>query len=214
MGLRPLFVAVLGAVVVVACSSSSSSVNGASDGGVPSDDGGGASADAAGGGEGGGGGADSGIKARVILKSALAACASAGAGLAIGDFTTMPKRAVDDGATENGHPVSATCTVAAGSGVGPFLVSATITLGGVGTLTLSSGVDMNGASSAAKISLAEDAGGTWSGMTCTLDPTVDLQAGVAIGRYWAGFKCTQATNAAGPACDIQGELRIENCAQN
>ncbi len=205
MNLRPLFVAALGVIVVAACGSSSSTINGGTDGGGSASDGGGAGDD---------GGADSGVKARVILKSALAACANAGAGPAIGDFTTVPKRAVDDGTAENGHPVSVTCKVAAGSGVGPFVVSATITLGGVGTLTLSSGVDINGASSAAKISLAEDAVGTWSGMTCTLDPTVDLAAGVAIGRYWAGFKCTQATNAAGPACDLQGEVRIENCAQN
>jgi len=38
--------------------------------------------------------------------------------------------------------------------------------------------------------------------------------GIAAGRYWTTFHCVEARrNGSSDSCDLDGEIRIENCLQ-
>jgi hypothetical protein len=54
--------------------------------------------------------------------------------------------------------------------------------------------------------------------TCTLTPTTTAAAGelfgIGAGHYWATFHCTDArTPSSSQLCAIDGEIRLEDCAQ-
>jgi hypothetical protein len=150
-------------------------------------------------------------RARGIVTSALAACPPAGAVVTIGSFMA-PATPVEDGATQGGHGVSVNCLVA-DNGMG-FDVDTTVSVGSVGVLRVRGAVDPTGASSMATVTLDKLGTGEWVSTTCTLDPNVSPgMSGIADGRYWAGVHCTGASTEGQPACDIDAQIRVENCKQ-
>ena len=156
--------------------------------------------------------------ARVTLKATLlkgassaAECPDDGKSLTIGTF--KPPAPVADGASAGTGQVSIGCKVAA-SGAG-FDANANVQLTGssAAALLLNGTPSTAGLTKTGSVSLTIE-GQTYSATTCVLDVDATAGQGIAAGRYWAGFTCARATQQAGPrVCDIQGELRIENCAQ-
>jgi hypothetical protein len=123
----------------------------------------------------------------------------------VGDFAD-PQSGVSSRPVKSGEEgVTVTCRVApTGSG---FAVNATITSGGT-TLEVSGDVDASGNTANGKMTL-----GSWQSTMTKLDTSGNAQFGIAAGRYWALFS-TKATSTTSETCDIFGEIRVENCAQN
>jgi hypothetical protein len=161
----------------------------------------------------GGGDVDLPPRARAIVTSSLAACTDASAVVTLGSFTA-PVTTVEDGSTQGGHGVSVNCIVSANAAMG-FDIEATVSIGTVGSLHLHGSVDATGATTTADVQLNKLGTGEWASTTgCTLDPNVAPgMSGVADGRYWAGVHCAGATIEGRPACDIDAQIRLENCTQ-
>ncbi len=147
-----------------------------------------------------------------------APCSAAGNGLGVGAFGDAEKGTgaipVKSGASQEGKAVTVSCRVTRGSN-GGFDVKADVAVDSNGSISLTSGTDDIGQSTTAEITLTRADGAAWSSKTCTLDPGSNPLRGIALGRYWTTFRCAAAapTGPAPDACDVTGELRIENCTQ-
>jgi len=158
------------------------------------------------------------IKAQTILTvngGAAAACASVPA-MKIGDFGSpsmgqVPKPVVS-GDSDSGKLVTVTCRTAP-SGGGGFALQATIAIAGDASISLQGTLDAQGRTVQGSLVL-ERGSTTWTSATCTTDSSALPQGGVAPGRYWGIFNCSDAKSNAGAACGISVQLRIENCEQN
>ncbi len=120
----------------------------------------------------------------------------------------------------SGGNVDLSCSVSAtGSG---FSVNVSFDVAKAGANGLVRGFAMSGARTAtgtadgtALVAFALPSQ-SYSSTTCTFDPTAVTggAGGIAAGRYWTTFHCTEArTNGSSDICDLDGEIRIENCLQ-
>jgi hypothetical protein len=126
-----------------------------------------------------------------------------------GDPTTMsPSRPVKDGAQEGGKTVKVECRVVPSAG--GFDVEVNVSTVGDTTLSLRATVDSQARSNAGKMTLKKT--DTWSSATCKLE-TLTPSQGVAAGRFWTHVTCMGAVSETAAMCDIFGEVRVENCAQ-
>ena len=152
------------------------------------------------------------LVAKLVAGSSAAACPDAGKTITIGAFD--PQRPVADDAAEAGGKVNMSCTVIPGAA--GFDVNATVELSGAmgGAVTLVGSTTATGSAATATMSFTTQ-GVTFAGMNCVLDGGVRMsQSGAAAGRYWAGFKCVDAVAPTTErTCNIEGEIRIENCTQ-
>jgi len=153
------------------------------------------------------------LNAKLVAGSSAAACPDAGKTITIGAFE--PQRPVADDAPEGGGSVNMFCSVVP---LGPgFDVNTTIELTGAmgGAVTLVGSMRADGSTITTATMSFTTQGVTFGSMSCVLDGGIRLaQSGVAAGRYWAGFKCVDAKpSSAQQTCNIEGELRIENCIQ-
>jgi len=128
----------------------------------------------------------------------------------VGEFGdgSKPARPVRDGEQDGANRVSVTCRVRP-SGAN-FEVEANIATAGDTTFTLLATVDAQGKSAAGAMTLKKTT--QWTHPTCDL-AILTPQQGVAAGRYWAHITCASSVTDPPATCDIFGELRIENCAQ-
>jgi len=210
-------------ILVAACSGSSSSSSG-SDGGTSGTSGTSGSSGTSGtsGGTSGSSGTSgtsgtSPAVARVIVSATLARgtstdaeCPDDGKVLAIGTF--QPPAPVADGSSTNGGQVAVSCRVAT-SGTG-FDANANVQLTGssAGALLFNGSPSAAGTSSSGSISLTVQ-GLTYTSSSCVLTVDATSGQGIAAGRYWANVKCAAATEQATKhVCDIQAQIRVENCA--
>jgi hypothetical protein len=169
----------------------------------------------------GGGATSQAIVQATLVKGASGSCTSAGQSIAIGTFS--PIGPVKDGdAYSNGGKVELSCSVVrAASGGFSINVSFDVSNGGDAG-GVAQGFAMSGARTAtgaadgsALVGIAGP-GLDWASTTCTFEPTkvTGGAGGIAAGRYWTTFHCTEArTNGSSQLCDIDGEIRIENCLQ-
>lgn len=132
----------------------------------------------------------------------------------VGDFgdSTMgvAPKPVENGDVVSGRVVTITCRVAAAA-AGGFELEANVTTAGDTTLTIRGTLDAQGKTKAGIMTLKKTS--TWSSSSCVLDPTALPQGAVAPGRYWTSLACGGSTSDTAAMCDIFGELRVENCAQ-
>jgi len=154
-------------------------------------------------------------KPRAIVRmngGAAADCATVPA-MAVGDFGDasmgISPTPLENGERQAGKVVTIQCRVAPdGSG---YAVEGSVAVEGGIALSLRGAVDAAGKGSATAFSLKKTVG--WSSTSCTLDTTLQPQAGVAPGRVWAMVSCGGAKSDTGGTCDIFGEIRLENCTQ-
>jgi len=143
--------------------------------------------------------------------STEAECPDDGKVLAIGTF--QPPAPVADGASANGGQVALSCRVAT-SGTG-FDANANVQLTGSspGALLFNGSPSASGTSTSGSLSLTVQ-GFTYASSSCVLTVDSTSGQGIAAGRYWLNVKCASATEQATKhVCDIQAQLRVENCAQ-
>jgi hypothetical protein len=204
----------LAVVVAAACGSTTSSDPGA-DGG-PAEGGGADGPVDAGGNDTGEGDGSAAATPRAIVRAnggAAAGCATVPA-LIVGDFgdptTGAPPSPVDNGGQVGGKAVAITCRVAP-IAAGGFTLSGSVAISGDTSFTIDATLDPKGKTSAGSFTLTKTS--RWTSATCTLDPTSRPEQGVAAGRFWGMLSCGGATSDKGATCDIFGELRLENCAQ-
>jgi hypothetical protein len=159
----------------------------------------------------GGGDVDVPPRARATVTSALAACTDASSVVTLGSFAA-PITTVEDGSTQGGLGVSVNCIVSQNAAMG-FDIEATVSVSTVGSLHLQGSVDGTGATTTANVQLQKMGTGEWASTTgCTFDPNVSPGvSGVADGRLWVGVHCPAAATEGKPACDIDAEVRLENC---
>jgi hypothetical protein len=158
-----------------------------------------------------------------LVKGASGTCSAAGQSIAIGTFS--PIGPVKNGdAYPGAGKVELSCSVVPAAS-GGFSVNVSFDVTNAGDAGgVAQGFAMQGARTAtgtadgdALVAIAGP-GLDWGSTTCTFDPTtVTVGAGaggIAAGRYWTTFHCTEArTNGSSQLCDIDGEIRIENCLQ-
>jgi hypothetical protein len=154
-----------------------------------------------------------------LSKGATGTCGAAGQTIAIGTFTPIaPVKAGD--ADPGGGKVDLSCSVVpAGSGFG---VNVSFDVANSGSGGLVKGFAMSGSrtstgteNGSALVGFALP-GLSFGSTTCTFDPTAVTggAGGIAAGRYWTTFHCTGASrNNSSDLCDIDGEIRVENCLQ-
>lgn len=140
---------------------------------------------------------------------AAADCANV-PGFSLGQFSDgSPPAAVlvKNGDPKEGGLVDVTCRVKdTGNGFDVSLYAADDS-----GLSIAAAVDAVGNGAAGKMTFKTTTG-AWQSETCTLDASGPFM-GVAAGRYWGMFACTSAKSSNGGACDVFGEVRFENCAQ-
>jgi hypothetical protein len=153
---------------------------------------------------------------RAIVRAnggAAASCVTVPA-FVVGDFgdstSGVPPTPVDNGGLQGGKRVAITCRVAP-LAAGGFALAGSVAIAGDGSFTINATLDAQGKTSTASFTLVGTS--SWSSTTCSLDPTTRPEQGIAVGRYWATLTCGGASSGAGAMCDIFGELRLENCAQ-
>jgi hypothetical protein len=153
---------------------------------------------------------------RAIVRAnggAAAGCVTVPA-FVVGDFgdstSGAPPTPVDNGGAQGGKSVAVACRVAP-LATGGFALAGSVAIAGDTSFTINGTLDAQGKTSAASFTLKGTTG--WSSTTCSLDPTTRPEQGIAAGRYWATLTCGGAISGAGARCDIFGELRLENCAQ-
>jgi len=184
---------------LAACSTGGSDPIGSPDGGTSSSSGGSSS------------GSTGTVPAQAIAQfngGAAAGCATVPA-FKVGDFAdATAHRPVKDGDTEAGQTVHVDCRVAPDAD--KFELTVVITMG-TSSVNLEGSLDAQGGTTSGKL-LLKGNGAEWTATSCKLDAT-GVQMGVAAGRYWAMVSCAGATSANADTCDIFGQLRVENCAQ-
>jgi len=199
-------------IVVVACSGSTSSTSG--DAGTAGSSGTSGGASGTSGGTSGTSGSNQAV-ARVILSAKLARgthsateCPDDGKALTVGTFE--PAAPVADGAAVGDGQLSFNCRVATTTGGFDANANVQVTGTNAGGLLFSGSPSTAGASNSGTVSITVQ-GQTYSASTCVL--TSGAGQGIAAGRYWANLTCTGATSQATQhTCDIEGQIRIENCA--
>jgi hypothetical protein len=125
---------------------------------------------------------------------------------------------IEDGKDQNGARVNVTCKVVpAGDG---FDVFATVSLAGVGSLTVSGKMTGAGPQKPVRATFQRgDVGGQFIQNDCTV--TYDTGMGIAAGRVWGRLECDKiqdnSSSFGNPpqprTCAGNGEFRFENCSQ-
>jgi hypothetical protein len=137
------------------------------------------------------------------------ACSQAGQTITIG--TVTPSTPVANGASEPRGTVEVTCRV---TGVS---VEAVV---GVAGEALSFAGETHVTSTAGHfvgVGGFHLPGFDYESYACTLDPNVATggPGGIAPGLFWTTFHCSGARRAGSyDLCEIDGEIRLENCAQH
>ena len=145
--------------------------------------------------------------------------AGAGVTFSIGNPEGSPIQTVSDGQTQNGVPVSVSCTVSPSSG--GFNVNAKVAYGTEGTLTISGTFS---APSNATPPTATNIDGEFSSgfpgyiaqladSACTVTFTNNAHMGIAATRIWGYIDCSDSKNQDGQDCDAHAEFLFENCGQ-
>lgn len=154
-----------------------------------------------------------------LLTGATGTCSVAGQTVAIGSFAPIaPVKAGD--ADPAGGKVDLSCKVAPAASGFDVNVTFDVSTGGAGSLV--KGFAMTGSRTStgtgggnASVAFALP-GFTFGATTCTFDPAAATggAGGIAAGRYWTAFHCTGASRSnSSDRCDIDGEIRVENCLQ-
>ena len=167
---------------------------------------------------------DAGAVAQAIVRMTLSkgttgTCGAAGQAVAIGTFTPIAPVKPGD-ADPGGGKVDLSCSVVPAAPGFSVNVSFDVATGGAGSLV--KGFAMSGTRTStgtgdgtATVAFALP-NLTFGSTMCTFDPTAVTGGvgGIAAGRYWTTFHCTDASRAnSSDLCDIDGEIRVENCNQ-
>jgi hypothetical protein len=174
-----------------------------------------------GGGDGGSGGPSTAVPQAIVqaklAKGASGTCLAAGQSIAIGTFSPIaPAKHGDVG--PDGAKTELSCKVAPeGSG---FAINVSFDVSNAGAVV--QGFAMSGLRTASGTANGSALVGfalpdlDYASTACTFDPTAATGGvgGIAAGRYWTTFHCTDAQrNGSSDLCDIDGEVRVENCIQ-
>jgi hypothetical protein len=164
-----------------------------------------------------------GIVQAKLVAGASGTCSAPGQTLALGAFN--PPTPVADRADDPRGTVDMFCQVAplaTGFRVNTLIDFSNPGVGAIALVGETSATGMATTSFTVSFRIQNTANSSYESSTCVLDPSAVTGGGggIAAGRYWTTFHCTQghAINAAGTAhasgeCDIEGEIRLENCQQ-
>lgn len=142
------------------------------------------------------------------------ACSQAGQSFMVGGFT--PPTPVAKGVSEPRGTVNVICKVTPFSS--GFAVDAVVDVadGAGGALSFAGNTTATGTASGNFVGGFHLPGLDYESGACTLDPNAATggAGGIAAGRFWTTFHCAGArTNGSYDLCEIDGEIRLENCAQ-
>lgn len=156
------------------------------------------------------------IVTATLRAASTGACSQAGRSFTVGGFT--PPTAVANGATEPRGRVNVSCKVRYFYPGVALDAVVDVADGSVGAVTFAGEVGFAGMASRFVGPVGFHLPGfDYESYACTIDPNVATggPGGIAVGRIWATFHCDGA-RAAGSydLCQIDGEIRFENCAQH
>jgi hypothetical protein len=154
-----------------------------------------------------------------LLTGSTGTCSVAGNSFAIGSFSPITAAKPGD-ADPAGGTVDLSCSVLPAAASFDVSVTFSVATGGAGSLL--KGFSMTGSRTSTGTSDGTATVGfalpkfTFGATDCTFDPgtVTGGVGGIAAGRYWTSFHCTGASRAnSSDLCDIDGEVRVENCLQ-